>query len=301
MTIEKVVTGSGEVDVTGSGYRPEGELRVDGRPLDDPVLLDEVARGARGREPGERRRAARGRRRVDDPGRPDRGRVPRRRGEGRGAAPRRGEARFERVGEVPFTSERKLMSTLPGRRCRRARSSPSSPRARPTCCSRAAPQERVARRGATADRGAPERDPRDRRAARRPGAAHAGRRLPAAAAGRAAAGGRVGRARARLPRAGRDHRPAAAGGADGDRRGARRRRARADDHRRPPAHRGADRRRPRHRRRRLARRHRAPSSRRSTTTRAQPRCGRSPSTPASRPSTSCGSSTRCRPTAGSSR
>ena len=42
MTIEKVVTGSGEVDVTGSGYRPEGELRVDGRPLDDPVLLDEV-------------------------------------------------------------------------------------------------------------------------------------------------------------------------------------------------------------------------------------------------------------------
>ena len=35
MTIEKVVTGSGEVDVTGSGYRPEGELRVDGRPLDD--------------------------------------------------------------------------------------------------------------------------------------------------------------------------------------------------------------------------------------------------------------------------
>ena len=31
MTIEKVVTASGEVDVTGSGYRPEGELRVDGR------------------------------------------------------------------------------------------------------------------------------------------------------------------------------------------------------------------------------------------------------------------------------
>ena len=42
MTIETVVTPSGEVDVTGSGYRPEGELLVDGRPLDDPVLLDEV-------------------------------------------------------------------------------------------------------------------------------------------------------------------------------------------------------------------------------------------------------------------
>ena len=30
MTVQTVVTGSGEVDVTGSGYRPEGELRVDG-------------------------------------------------------------------------------------------------------------------------------------------------------------------------------------------------------------------------------------------------------------------------------
>ncbi len=43
MTVQKVVTGSGEVDVTGSGYRPEGELRVDGRPLEDPVLLAEVS------------------------------------------------------------------------------------------------------------------------------------------------------------------------------------------------------------------------------------------------------------------
>ena len=42
MTIERVVSASGEVEVTGSGYRPEGELRVGGRPLDDPVLLDEV-------------------------------------------------------------------------------------------------------------------------------------------------------------------------------------------------------------------------------------------------------------------
>ena len=42
MTIEKVVTASGEVDVTGTGYHPVGELHVDGHPLDDPVLLDEV-------------------------------------------------------------------------------------------------------------------------------------------------------------------------------------------------------------------------------------------------------------------
>ena len=42
MTIQKVVTPSGEVNVTGSGYRPEGELRVDGGALDDPTLLEEV-------------------------------------------------------------------------------------------------------------------------------------------------------------------------------------------------------------------------------------------------------------------
>ena len=56
---------------------------------------------------------------------------------------------------------------------------------------------------------------------------------------RASATGRVGRAGARLPWAGRHHRPAASGGGGGDRGRARRRPARADDHRRPSAHRGA--------------------------------------------------------------
>jgi magnesium-transporting ATPase (P-type) len=42
MTIEKVVTGSGEVDITGSGYQPVGEFHANGLPLDDPVLLEEV-------------------------------------------------------------------------------------------------------------------------------------------------------------------------------------------------------------------------------------------------------------------
>src|SRR4029079_4946881 len=37
-----MVTASGEVDVTGDGYRPEGELLVDGRPLADDPLLGEV-------------------------------------------------------------------------------------------------------------------------------------------------------------------------------------------------------------------------------------------------------------------
>ena len=112
MTIQKIVTGSGEVDVTGSGYRPEGELLADGRPLDDPVLLDEVRARAHRRQPGKRRRAARGRRRRGrSRATPPRRRSwsPRRRSRG---WPRARRSRFERVGEVPFTSERKLMSTL---------------------------------------------------------------------------------------------------------------------------------------------------------------------------------------------
>ena len=111
MTIEKVVTGSGEADVTGSGYRPEGELRVDGRPLDDPVLLEEV-----------RAVLAAGSLANDAVLREDGGEwtiqgdpteaaflVAEAKIEGLHEAR---EARFERVGEVPFTSERKLMSTF---------------------------------------------------------------------------------------------------------------------------------------------------------------------------------------------
>jgi P-type Ca2+ transporter type 2C len=111
MTIEKVVTGSGEADVTGSGYRPEGELRVDGRPLDDPVLLEEV-----------RALLAAGSLANDAVLREDGGEwtiqgdpteaaflVAEAKIEGLHEAR---EARFERVGEVPFTSERKLMSTF---------------------------------------------------------------------------------------------------------------------------------------------------------------------------------------------
>ena len=90
MTVTTVVTGSGEVELTGTGYRPEGECRVDGRPLDaaaDAALADEVRFVLAGRQPGQRRRAARAGRRLDRAGRPHRGCVPGRRGEAR---PRRG-------------------------------------------------------------------------------------------------------------------------------------------------------------------------------------------------------------------
>jgi Ca2+-transporting ATPase len=111
MTIEVVVVGSGEVTVTGTGYRPDGELQVDGLPVRDDVLLEEVRSVLGG---GSLANDA-SLRLVDgvwtvhgDPtdiaflvaeakvdGLPE---------------TRRG--RFERIGVVPFTSERKLMSAL---------------------------------------------------------------------------------------------------------------------------------------------------------------------------------------------
>jgi magnesium-transporting ATPase (P-type) len=110
MTIEKVVTASGEIDVTGSGYRPEGELLVDGRPLDDNILLDEV------------RAVLGGGSLANDAGLRQDGGEWTIRGDPTEAAFLVAEAkigltdarraRFERVGEIPFSSERKLMSTL---------------------------------------------------------------------------------------------------------------------------------------------------------------------------------------------
>jgi Ca2+-transporting ATPase len=111
MTIQKIVTGSGEFDVTGSGYRPEGELLADGRRLDDPVLLEEVravlTAGSLSNDAVLR---------EEDgvwmiQGDPTEAAflVAEAKVDGLGAER---SARFERVGELPFTSERKLMSTL---------------------------------------------------------------------------------------------------------------------------------------------------------------------------------------------
>ncbi|HUP72502.1 MAG TPA: cation-translocating P-type ATPase [Acidimicrobiales bacterium] len=116
MTIVKVITPSGEIDVTGSGYRPEGELLVAGRPLDptsptEAALAEEIRfvlgggslandavlheDGGEWTIQGDPTEAAFlvAEAKVD------------------GLTALR-EARFVRVGEVPFSSERKLMSTL---------------------------------------------------------------------------------------------------------------------------------------------------------------------------------------------
>lgn len=105
------MTASGAVDVTGSGYRPAGDLRADGRPLSDAALSGEVealltaaclANDAALRQEGgawtiqgDPTDAALLVAEAKIPGLSD-----------------RRTSRFKRVGELPFTSERKLMTTL---------------------------------------------------------------------------------------------------------------------------------------------------------------------------------------------
>jgi potassium/sodium efflux P-type ATPase len=110
MTIEKVVTPSGEVDVTGSGYRPDGELQVDGQPLDDPDVLEEVRSVLRGGSLANDAVL----REVDGEwtiqGDPTEAAFLV--AEAKIGITEARESRFDRVGEIPFTSERKLMTTF---------------------------------------------------------------------------------------------------------------------------------------------------------------------------------------------
>jgi Ca2+-transporting ATPase len=111
MTVRAVLTASGRVDLTGSGYEPAGELLNNGAPLKEAKLSAELrdvlgAATLANNAILDRRDGAWGI--VGDPtegallvaARKARVLV--------GAV----ESRFERVGEVPFSSERKLMSTV---------------------------------------------------------------------------------------------------------------------------------------------------------------------------------------------
>jgi P-type Ca2+ transporter type 2C len=111
MTIEKVVTPSGEADVTGSGYRPDGELRTDGHPLDDAALLDEVRAVLVGGSLANdaELREANGEWTIQ--GDPTEAAFLVAEAKVAGLHEER-TSRFERLDEVPFTAERKLMSTV---------------------------------------------------------------------------------------------------------------------------------------------------------------------------------------------
>lgn len=114
MTIQRVVTASGEVALTGVGYRPYGEVHAgpdgDGGPLTDEPLLREVTMVLGGGS------LANDAQLVEDDGEwtvqgdPTEAAFLVAAHKLAGTVDR--VAAFERRGEVPFTSERKLMSAL---------------------------------------------------------------------------------------------------------------------------------------------------------------------------------------------
>ena len=111
MTVRAVVTAGERVDVTGTGYEPVGELTQDGHAIEDEELRTAViyTLGAADRANNAVLQERDGRWAIQ--GDPTEGALI-------VAALKAGltdeelERRFERIGEVPFSSERKLMSTV---------------------------------------------------------------------------------------------------------------------------------------------------------------------------------------------
>jgi magnesium-transporting ATPase (P-type) len=110
MTVQRVVTHSGEAAVTGIGYRPEGEVRAGDRPLTDGSLLEEVrvVLGGGSLAGNAVLREQDGQWTIQGDPTDAAFLVAERK---LGITGQR-TARFRRLGEVPFTSERKLMSTV---------------------------------------------------------------------------------------------------------------------------------------------------------------------------------------------
>jgi magnesium-transporting ATPase (P-type) len=111
MTIERVITASGEVEITGSGYIPVGEAVVGDQPLLPGPLLHEVhlvLRGGSLANDASTRETEEGRWEIQ--------------GDPTEAAFLVAErklgitdarlTRYRRIGEIPFSSERKMMTTI---------------------------------------------------------------------------------------------------------------------------------------------------------------------------------------------
>jgi len=113
MTIERVITVSGDTHISGVGYAPEGKVEHDGAELGAGALHDEtlvvlsggsLAGNADLRQEGDAWEI------HGDP--TEAAFLVAERKLDHGAVTERREKRFERVGEIPFTSERKLMTTI---------------------------------------------------------------------------------------------------------------------------------------------------------------------------------------------
>ena len=113
MTVRMAVTASGRVEFGGAGYIPEGDVTQDGHAVEDQRVRAEVERLLRGADLANNAALQERDGRWIIQGDPTEGAllVAARKA---GLAIDEIEARFERVGEVPFSSERKLMSTVHG-------------------------------------------------------------------------------------------------------------------------------------------------------------------------------------------
>ena len=111
MTIERVMTASGETRVTGVGYVPEGRVESEDAELPAGPLREEnvvVLSGGSLAGNADLRQGAGGEWEIHGDPTEAAFLVAERK---LGATERR-ERRFERIGEIPFTSERKMMSTI---------------------------------------------------------------------------------------------------------------------------------------------------------------------------------------------
>ena len=111
MTIVQVMTASGSTHVTGVGYAPLGRVKQDGTELPAGPLLDEnivVLSGGSLASDADLRQGADGEWEIHGDPTEAAFLVAERK---LGVTERR-ERRFERIGEIPFTSERKIMSTI---------------------------------------------------------------------------------------------------------------------------------------------------------------------------------------------
>ncbi len=188
MTVRVVVTASGRVTFTGTGYAPEWRGAAGrGRGRSKARLRFELLRALAAADRANNAVLQERDGRWTVQGDPTEGALI-------VAARKAGledealDARFTRVGEVPFSSERKLMSTIHSDAERQEQSARSDQRraGHPA----GALFARTGRRGGeTFDGGAPRRDSGEQRGACRRSAAHAGRRLPLAAEGRVRARG----------------------------------------------------------------------------------------------------------------
>ena len=126
MTVERVLTASGEAEVTGIGYAPEGDVVADGAPLTTGALHDEVLLTLAGGSLAGNAELHRRNGSWVVEGDPTEAaflvaaRKP--------AGTEQLVARYTREGEVPFSSERKMMSVLvrdpDGRRALMAKGAP---------------------------------------------------------------------------------------------------------------------------------------------------------------------------------